>query len=147
MFCVLQMWYKASVEHTACCLEIPPLDCHASLSKISESFRVRTEEIQVFNRCWMHTCNIQQSNVHVATGLSVDVPSLSRIFATVRRLSVVIDVPRELLAEVGVVELGLRVLVVTEHNFGGMPLCRVVDREPTQGSQDLTCDVIALTVL
>ena len=79
-------------------------------------------------------------------GLSVDVSTLAGIFILVGTLTLLERVTGELFTQIGVDELGLRVLVVTEDDLGCMPLSRVVDSETAEFCQNAACGKVGLSV-
>src|SRR4029078_6749762 len=118
------------------------LNCQTRFFEGGEVLGVRSEHIELLDTRRMHTRHIQNRDVLIEASLGIYITPLTDFFSMVGALSVLVDITRKLLGQIGVDEVRLRVLVVSEYDLGRVLLCCVVDRQPRDVRQDLSCDEV-----
>ena len=158
----LQIWRQRTVQHLLSRVVLTMLDGHTSSLNIGELLGVRTEQIQVLNRGGVHGSHVEKCDIAVHARLGVDVTTLADLFALVRALSEVVDVPREMnrirpdlltvlellsRSQVGVDKLVLRLAVVPENDPGGVRVRGRVHRQSGNIGQHTTSDEVLVAIV
>src|SRR5690606_18356131 len=115
--------------------------------KIGEVLGVLPEQVELLDRGRMHGGHVEKSDILVHARLSVDIASLTRGLTSISRLPHVERVAREHLGEVGVLELLLRLSIVSKYDLRGMLLGRGVDWKSREVCQDLSRNEVPLQML
>ena len=163
---IRQILSQRAIQHLASLFKVFVLDGYAGILDFLEPFGVlRTEQLFRNNAGGMHGRNIQQSDVAIHSGLSINIAALADLFSAVDRLAVLKlvtgkDGPLFLIEDgvlvkfrrkgevclwvkdlgrvthIPVVELVLRLAISAKYNSGGQGVCSVVDCQTGHIGQD-----------